>query len=224
MKIRLVINTTIGYSQVTLPPLFESLETASFDLSDVIVISGGYDDVQQLSNNIYNVPYNSSDFTAFIALTEHDFSADFYFYLHDTCIVGPSFRTLLLSVDPGDYEVIALKQNPSMNIGLYSASYLKSKASAIRELKNTDYSVESLQNVKTWGVYNEDHLSWRQNQIQITSYSQLLSCPRNGEPEILSETDYYGNGVIRRLEYYKYLDLYKVKANWELRSSYEINP
>ena len=221
---KLLVNTTLNYSEFTLPILFESLEKASFDLSDVIVISGGHRHHEILSPNFHNVPYNSSDFTAFVAVIEEDFDTDYFFYLHDTCHVGPRFKSQIMSIQPGKLDVIALTRNPSMNIGLYSAKYLRGKTSAIEMLKNSDYGIEAIQRVKTWGVHNEDYLSWGQDTAHKSSYSQLLNCPRSGNPILISENDYYKNGVIRRLEYYEFLDLYKVKANWEIREFYEMNP
>jgi hypothetical protein len=224
MNLKLLVNTTFNYSEFTLPVLFKSLEEASFDLNDVIVISGGHQNHEILSPNFHNVPYNSSDFTAFIAVIEEGFDADYFFYMHDTCHVGPRFKSLLMSTQPGELDVISLTRNPSMNIGLYSAKYLRDKTSSIKMLKNSDYGIEAMQQVKTWGVHNEDYLSWGQNTAHKSSYSQLLNCPRSGNPILISENDYYKNGVIRRLEYYEFLDFYKVKANWRLRDFYEMNP
>lgn len=220
---KLLVNTNVNYSEFTLPILFESLENAAFDPSDVIVISGGHTHREVLSPTFHNVPYNSSDFTAFVAVTEQDFDADYFFYLHDTCHVGPRFKSLLMSIQPGNLDVIALTRNPSMNIGLYSAKYLRDKTSAIQMLKNSDYGNEAMQRVKTWGVHNEDYLSWGQNTAHKSSYSQLLNCPRSGNPILISENDYYRNGVTRRLEYYEFLDLYKAKANWRISDYYEMN-
>ena len=225
MKCKIVINTTKRFAQYTLPPLLDSLHEAGFKRNEILVMSGGYSMRSRLllNKNHMKLPYDGIDYTAFAELARNDFRCDYYFIMHDTTKVGKDFKEILLSVDPSPWEVIALRNKPSMNIGMYHAHYLQEKSELIDKIVVTDYSLENMHSLKVWGVENEDFLSWGQEQVAISTYSDLLSCPINGTPLILGEYDYYKNGVIRRVEYYKFLDLFKIKANWERRNRYEMD-
>jgi len=225
MKFKIAINTTKRFAPHTLPLLLRSLHDAGFKKNEILIMSGGHSRRRKsFSNRNYiKLPYDGIDYTAFAAIAQSDFGSDYYFIMHDTTRVGRDFREILFSIDPSPWEVIALRNKPSMNIGLYSAQYLKKKSAVLNKMVVTNYSLESLHSLKTWGVEHEDFLSWGQEQVAISSYSELLSCPNNGIPAILGKYDYYSNGVIRRVEYYKYLDLFKIKANWERSNRYELD-
>jgi hypothetical protein len=225
VKCKIVINTTKRFAPQTLPPLLESLSLAGFKKNEILIMSGGHSRRSRLlsNRNHLKLPFDGIDYTAFAALAGNDFGSDYYFMMHDTTKAGKNFKEILFSIDPSPWEVIALRNKPSMNIGLYSAQYLKQKATLIEEIVTTDYSEESLHSLKVWNVENEDFVSWGQEQVSMTTYAELLACANNGIPLILGKHDYYSNGVIRRVEYYKFLDFYKIKANWERRERYELN-
>ena len=155
----------------------------------------------------YFVDHNSFDYTGLITITENRmFNSDYWFLLHDTCKVGPSFLQCVRNFS-GNPDKIALKHFPSMNIGLYSSKYLDRMRIKLIEVKNQDYTMEGLAFWKQWGIDNEDYLLWR----------------NGSEPEIYQGGDrwnvidyenWYGTGQVRRTEYYHALDLYKNKGNW----------
>jgi hypothetical protein len=80
--------------------------------------------------------------------------------VHDTCRFGNNFKTLLENAINMGVDKVALTTRPSMSIGLYSESYLKSVSEKILSIKNQDYSFEGLQYWKSWGVPNEDYILW----------------------------------------------------------------
>ena len=223
MDIKIVVNSNRNFYQMTLPPLLNSLKEAGFRENEIISFVGGYEgEASEIENNIFTLPYDSIDFTSLIELSQNDYGSGYYFMIHDTTKVGPNFKKLLYSVEPEEYEVIALKRWDSMNIGLYRGEYLKRKSEILLPLQNYELTPEKLQESKRWGVANEDFLMWHQPDVKISCYSEILSCPRNGTPDVAGPFNYYGNGTNRIIERYQFLDFYKIKANWSLDDQYVI--
>ena len=224
MDIKIVVNSNRNFYQTSLPPLLRSLNESGFGSEEIITFVGGYDKAEkEISDNVFALPYDSIDFTSLTELSQNDYGAKHYFVMHDTSKVGVNFKKILYSVDPGDFEFIALKPWPSMNIGLYRNDYLQRKSEILLPLRNYEITPDKLQESKIWGVENEDHLMWNQPDVKISSYSELLSCPRNGNAEAGDPLDYYGNGTLRIITRYEFLDFYKIKANWERKDQYVIN-
>jgi len=224
MKCKIVINTTKRFSNHTLPRVLESLNISGFKDNEIIIMNGGHDKRSRkfFHKNHLKLPFDALDYTALIELGSGEYRDEHYFVMHDTVKVGKNFREILWSIDPSKWDVVALKNKPSMNIGMYRAGYLRQKNDLLIGLKNSDYSSSNMQAIKSWGVDNEDYFGWGQNDVVITSYADLLSCPLNGDPIIVDEYDYYSNGVLRRIEYYEFLDLYKIKSNWVVKGEYEM--
>jgi len=79
--------------------------------------------------------------------------SDYWFLIHDTCKVGSNFKNLITeNLKDRSPEKIALTTDPSMSIGLYSYNFLLSSKTKILNVKNTDYSKESLLKWKHWAV------------------------------------------------------------------------
>jgi hypothetical protein len=137
---------------------------------------------------------------------------EYYFYLHDTCVVGPNFLKNISLIDLKDVTSLRLKTFPSMNIGIYSNNIIHKFSDILLTYKNTDHS--KLQEFKTKGQKNEDLIfNMDNNNKLINNKDNFLSV---SEPY-----DYYGTGVLRVVEYYD-LDLYKIKANWNAKKTYEL--
>ena len=223
MITKIAINSNVRFASVSLPPLLESLKSAGFTEDEILIFVGGdISDISRNTKNTFYVNHDSIDFTGLIELSRSDYDADFFFYMHDTVKVGPRFKDKLLSIDPKNSEIIPLRPWPSMNTGLYSREYLKRKHVELLNIQNFDISIEGLQKAKEWGIYHEDLLTWRQENLVINNYADLLGSDSGGFPVTIGEYDYYGNGVTRRLEYYDFLDFYKIKSNWEIRDRYEL--
>ena len=94
-----------------------------------------------------------------------------------------------------------------MSIGLYSYEYLKSVQNKLLDIKNKDYSNNSINFWKNWGVPNEDYILWK-TLPSPEIYNNNLNW------EVLDYKNWYGTDTTRRTEYYYSLDIYKNKSNW----------
>jgi hypothetical protein len=94
-----------------------------------------------------------------------------------------------------------------MSMGTYRYDYLLSVKDKLMSIKNTDYSEQSMNHWKSWGVPNEDWIMW------MTEPQPLIY---NNEPNwsLIDNDNWYGTNTVRRTEYYHSLDLYKNKSNW----------
>jgi hypothetical protein len=101
---------------------------------------------------------------------------------------------------------LALKLKPAMSIGTYKYTYLLSVKEKLFGIKNTDYSNESMDKWKLWGVPNEDYILW------MTSPDAILY--NNNDMQLIAYENWYGTGTTRRTEYFPSLDIYKNKSNW----------
>jgi hypothetical protein len=127
-----------------LPPLLESLKSAGFRKSEILIMIGGY---SRRGGSIsrpkrIKLPFDAIDFTSFIELSERDIQSEYCFVMHDTSKVGKNFKEIIFSVGPRGLDVISLRNVPSMNIGLYRTAYIQQKYSDLIKLKNSDYTEE----------------------------------------------------------------------------------
>lgn len=158
------------------------------------------------------------EFTALITILDLDIQSDYWFLLQDTCFIGPNFYKNIMSYDYQDYPpTVSLCSgikggDLSMNIGVYSWYYLKGIQGDLRMFYNKDYSIESIQRLKTIAVENEDRYFINNPKNYYTSIWRTISGP----------TDVYKNGILRITEYFYELDFYKTKANWNRKDSYEL--
>ena len=228
MKIKIAINTVNTFSDKTLPVIIPSLLDCGIEKENIFIFEGGnlerslndYDGITYIKTN-----HNSLEYTSFIEIVENKLESDYWFFMHDTSIVGPNFKNLLYNIPDTNPEKIALKHFPSMSIGSYSYSYLLSKKDLLLSIKNTNYDTETLLYWKKWGVDNEDFILWRNNNIETEVYNpELISLnePCNSSCGIqpckhvivLEYNNIYGGNTTRRKEYYPQLDLFKFKSNW----------
>jgi hypothetical protein len=210
MNIKIGINTNKNFFKFSLPILIPSLIDAGILKDDIHVFNAGYEEYSyELIDGIHwhFLDHNSIDYNSMVTICEREIEAEYWFLIHDTCKVGLKFKELLYNIPQEKPEKIALKSWPSMNIGTYKYTYLLSLKEQIMKVKNTDYSEESLNHWKQWGVPNEDYILWRHSP-QPAIY--------NGNPNwIVTDYDnWYGSTTVRRTEYYPSLDLYKNKSNW----------
>jgi hypothetical protein len=124
---KICISSCKQYSAKTIPIIVKSLLNSGITTRDMLIVEGGYDErIINICDNITHIKtnHNSFDFTALIDIVEYNIEANAWFSLHDTCRVGLSFKQCLYSADL-NYNKIALKQFPSMSIGLFKYSYLQ---------------------------------------------------------------------------------------------------
>lgn len=218
-KLNIVINSYKD-NDVSLKKLISSIKKSpNYKNYPIYVFIGGhynsYTNEKSHDENITFIKcnHNSIDFTGLIGILENFPENDeYYFYLHDTCIAGPEFINNISKIDLNNASSLRLKEFPSMNIGVYSNKVIQNSKPTLNQLKNTD--PEKTQEYKKMGVDMED-IIFKQD------YSNKLI--NNKDHFVYSDGpfDIYKTGVPRLLEYYD-LDLYKLKANWERKPTYEL--
>lgn len=209
---KLVINSHIK-SNVALEHLLESLKSCEeFTNYEIVVCIGGYYDNKdyEISKNenvtIIKCNHNSIDLTGLITLYElyKDDIHEHYLYLHDTCKVGDNFYKKLSKISLENVSTIRINKGPSMNIGIYSQQIINKYSDFLIANKNVKES--EIMRFKSLNIKYEDYIfKSDKNNIVLDNY--------NGH-NYTGPTDYYGSGVMRIVEYYPNLDLFKIKANW----------
>lgn len=221
MNIKFAIATNKDYVGKVLMKCVNSLKQSGVPKEDIYVFEGGSHDNFELYDE-YDVPglagkyrhycitEDAMDYNAFIGVLKWDLKADYWFMLHDTCTVGKDFYEAIKGLKI-DSPVIALcNQGLSMNIGLYSTEYLKLNENFIKSFGTWKDKGE----LKKHMVATEDALL---NNYKAKSY--MCKNP----PIITGPQDVYNTGTPRITVYYKEIDLYKTKANWEPKEKYELN-
>lgn len=207
--------------------IIPSLIECGIEPQNIYLFIGGHESYSTISNEdgitVCHVPHNSFEFTALISIVElweenHEiFPADTnWFLLHDTCKAGSQFKskleerfqTLPLSETP--LKAVKMYYRYSMNIGMYSLSYLLEKKDELFSFKGREGDVDQLLSLKKKTVDDEDILL---KGFPVLNTSKYIEFP---------PIDFYESTTPRKVEYYPDVDLYKIKSNWEQKSSYSI--
>jgi len=207
---KIVINSHTK-SNIALQHLLESLKENNINYCDVIVVIGGYynlDNYEIIKDEditYIHANHNSIDFTGLITLMElyNDNIDEYYVYLHDTCKIGNNFYNKIKSIDLNNVSSIKISKRNSMNIGIYSQRIINDFKDFLLSKKNTNEN----ECMKYKSInFNEDYIFKNdKNNIVLDNYNDY---------NYTGPTDYYNTGTMRRVEYYPNLDLYKIKANW----------
>lgn len=214
---KIVINSNIN-NTIALNHLLESMKIQKeYNEFEIIIAIGGYYNLSTYYiKKIDNITYiycnhNSIDFTALITLYElyNKNINEYYFYLHDTCKIGNTFYEKLKSIKINNSSSIRLKEGYTMNIGIYSQKILNNNKDFLLSVKNTNEN-KSLE-FKNKGVQLEGYI--------FNNDKKCITLKNEGE-YINGPIDYYNTGIMRIIEYYKNLDLYKIKANWGQHNYY----
>lgn len=224
MKIKICVNSTKNYSEKTLPIIIPSLINSGIDPEDIFVFEGGHHErsvIKKDTHTLIQTDNNTIDLTGLIDIVENELESDYWFYIHDTCKVGPKFKKLLYNIPESLPDKIALTTHPSMNIASYKYSLLLKYKSKLLKLKNQDYSEKKLKKLKEWSIYCEDlilHKPYQtgMNIMGIPSDTIEFYNPNFANRIEVEGENWYG-GVKRIVEYYSQLDLYKSKANYHRR-------
>lgn len=221
-----LISSNINYFKKTYPYIIGGLINSGILSSDIYMIVGGSGNYLEY-NNIYNinlipVQYNSFDLTALIYASEH-VESDYYFLLHDTCLVGAKFKDLSQSFDP--CLIKTLQDVISMNIGLYSKQSILDNFEYLQSIKFYPNSDEELQQCKRFFVEVEDVIFKKyENLCYRNSYTQHSdSIILNTLDELKQHlnlnlyddmiTMLQKSNIQRTIGYAPKLDLYKLQAN-----------
>jgi hypothetical protein len=206
---KIVINSH-NKSIVAVKHLLESLKENDINYCDIIIVVGGYYNLNDYEIKKYeNITYifanhNSIDFTGLITLLElYSNTEEYYVYLHDTCRIGPNFYNKIKAIDLNNVSSIKINRRFSMNIGIYSQKIINEFKDFLLSKKNTNES----ECMKYKSIdYNEDYIFNNDNNNKLLdNYDGFI---------YTGPTDYYNTGTMRIVEYYPNLDLYKIKANW----------
>lgn len=213
MKIKICVNSTKNYSEKTLPIIIPSLIDSGIDPKDIFVFEGGHYErllIKKDSYTLIQTDNNTIDFTALIDIVENELESDYWFYIHDTCKVGPKFKELIYNIPESFPDKIALSRAFSMNIGLYKYEYLLKHRDRLLKIKNQDYSIDGIQKCKSWGVHAEGYML-----DQLSDSKTHVYNPNMPGPFVVDNLNWYNTNIKRRTEYYPRLDLYKSKANFD---------
>jgi hypothetical protein len=194
--------------------LIESMRIAPmFDLFEIVVVVGGHDAYShEIVDGIVYVKanHNSIDNTALLAVVEYPFFSKYssYFYLHDTCKVGPLFFEAIRSLSPASSIKLKTPYGNSMNIGYYTTEVIHSNREFLNSMRGDKPG--QLSELKARCVTTEDWLFKHDPTGAQLDVAMIVNPP----------IDPYDTGVLRRVEYYPELDLFKFKANWGQSYSY----
>jgi hypothetical protein len=215
-SIRFCISTCKKFAPHTIPVIIPSLLAAGIEPGEILIVNGGQ--TVRANTSYKGVPMlltqqNSFEYTPLIEIVEHSMESEYWFLLHDTCIAGPTFKALVYHPPVDAPEKVAMKQTPSMSIGLYRYDYLMAHKDRLLAIKNMDSSPDALQQWKQWGVPNEDYMLWKLQDVPCHTYHPELHGP--DEWNYQGHADPYGTGMQRRIEYFPQLELAKAKSNWQ---------
>jgi hypothetical protein len=220
-NIKFAIASTRNFEQQTIPLVVESLLATGIPPELIHVFSSGYweyEYTKTIHYHYHKLEHNSFEYSPLITIVERELESEYWFLLHDTCKVGPNFKSIVYSIPEHKPEKIALKCVPSMSIGSYRYDYLISDVvkAKLMSIKNTDYSEESLMKWKFWGVDAEDFILHKTTPESEYYSPELPAFYRENFP-VVDYHNWYNTNTTRRTEYFKSLDLYKNKSNWCLK-------
>ena len=231
MQIKFIINSHIEYVNKTIHKIIPSLLQSGIDPSLIYMIVTQCNENKKIENqygiNLYQVDHNSYDAHAtFLSVFELGLSSDYWFYIHDTCIVEEKFYQKIKEFDYSpDYDVVRLcNENATMGLALYKHSYIKKFEPTLRKEKNTDYSEERMKIMKRdFSIMRENMFIWKSkikhyigdipidvNNIKISSFSN----PEDKYPKYLGICDFYGTGTPRLKVHFEDIGIYKFSANY----------
>jgi len=232
---KFIISSHISYYIHTYPIVVQSLLDCGINNNDIIMVVGNSVN-SELNNfldiNLISVPYNSFDLTGLIYVSDVIDTLQFnhIFLMHDTCLVGPKFKTLVSNYQPTDV-IKTLCFGISMNIGLYSKIIIKHNKQYLNDIKFYPKTAQDLQSIKEFFVINEDIIFKKYsdhcyNNHFITNSSFLtLNELRNkfNRPPYINYIDKLELSNIKRdIGYTPDLDFYKLQANSTWGESWKI--
>ncbi len=209
-RVKIAVGSNKFFCEKTLPICLPSLIDSGIKRSNIIVFIAGYSKRNSYFRDgieFIELDHNSFENSAFVDIVENDLKSDYWFFIHDTCKVGPKFKNLMLNVPP-NAEKVALRKWPSMSIGLYSDRYIKKYKNKLMKIKNKNYDENILMKEKLWGIPNEDYILWLEEPENTFIY-------KNYGMQVIDNENWFGQKTKRITEYHKNLDLYKNKSHWQ---------
>jgi hypothetical protein len=164
--------------------------------SDILVVVGGDDSEKTFAINGINyahVTHNSYDHTGLIYIIESNCQHPWWWSLHDTVEVGPSFYKTVLDRGPANPH-ISIGEEGWLNMGLFSLDFLTQSKNYILSLKDCS---------KMRAILSER---------MYTRLTQSGFYAPRCTYQMKDHKDIYGDGVIRRIIYYPGIDVYKYQG------------
>lgn len=217
IQIKICISSTKKYAGQTVPLVTNSLLGVGIAANDIYVFEGGHTSRQYAFGSFhhYKVDHNSFDMTALIEIVSSDVKSDYWFLLHDTCLVDERFRTRIHNIPHFLPETLPVKNYPSMNMGAYRHDYLLRKAGVLMDYKNDSLDHAAAIRFKEKCVRDEDIL-FRQSKRPVAYNGWLLHDDDNYKRTDVTAPAAYTNRIC---EYYPQVGVYKFKANFRLEQA-----
>ena len=193
-----------GFNKSALTRLVSSLRS-QISSDDIVVVMGNSDTEGVSSETDYTlvkVRHNSIDMTALIGVLDNQSNLgtlpDSWFYLHDTCDVGPNFLSSLQSKDLSNDVRVHWSVS---NLGVYTNNSLLSNSALIQSYKSSDNPAWPELRERKYTAICDNNIVYRVNKNTSNLATDV--------PEEISQSRVYG--VLRKTLYFNELDLYK---NW----------
>jgi hypothetical protein len=216
MEINFCISSNRDFYEKTLPVLLPSLLGQGFSPDNIWVFVGDetaeFGPLETKYNvRSYRVPIRAFEFTGPLAILDYFADPDrYWFLLHDTCHVGPRFRELLEAQEhTGEHLSLGYRDGVN-NMGVCMTSYIAQKRAQLDAYRS--YALDRLQDLKR-KIIAEEGTFFGSNTRGLCSGSQLM----HNAPDSLV----YGTEG-RKVEYWVGLDLYKIKSNYYIKESYNL--
>jgi hypothetical protein len=218
-SLKFIISTANHFYEKTLPVLIPGMLNAGVPKGDIIIGCGQNKSCTKEEREGLQylfLPERGFEWIGLACLLSYSMvdESDFWFMIHDTCEVGERFYSQVLTKFD---ELTAKYDNPkeavqyvrlnkdywSMNMGLYSSGFIKTKENFIKSmLRNGDDTEDEAIRHKAVAVQNEDAFcknstGWLNSKMK--------------DPKLLK--DRYETGQKRRVEIYPEISLTKYKAN-----------
>lgn len=221
-----LISSNVKYYPKTYLPLVNSLLDAGISPDKITMVVGDcpeqtYELENRLNINLVPVPYNSFDMTALIYVSDnlHKFSDDYFFLMHDTCLVGPNFKVAVENYD-SSLKIKTSINGLSRNIGTYSKQCIIEQTDYLNGMKCYPKTPQELQKVKEMFVVLEDAVFKRYPNCYSNFYSdqRLITIEelRNAFPDTKYQRHLRTldtSEIPRVFAYLFEMDLYKFQAN-----------
>ena len=217
-KVAIVINTCLSYLDVTVPKLLVSLREAGTPMRNVHIVVGETPpfecrDIAYEDAYAHFVPYGNMDNNGLVWASSGTSAEsalrgyDWIFYLHDTCLVKPSFWNLaVVAADMhAGYDAARIQPGSSMCIGLYSLPALRTPhmLDQIHRITNLDCTPTKVYDIKS---ICED---------QVFNLLGRVGVLNNHQTHLdLDLPNPYSTKVVRIQEVYDNPGVIKLKANW----------
>lgn len=216
----ILVNSCATYADTTIPPLIASFVAAGVDLAKVHIVVGDTDRTETTAwrdtaasvhyVNYKNIDENGLIWAAFDAPALAAPTTDYFFYMHDTCSVGPQFVGLcadFLTVKNGGCDAAKLRPMQSMCMGFYRWSFVTSEP--IKAFIASYLNRDPARRPEIKGCCEDRLFKYAQHHRYRV---HILPNPNVNDSIIERSVNKYGTVIPRFTEFYEYPGVYKFKT------------